>query len=128
MNHIEHLIGLLKESDAGDTGSSAWIFSLREILTSPDIQEVPGNPQLNRVSFILNRARMRRDNSARLGLATFGLENLVPRLERLSEDEQLETYALRTASYAGSCFVWKERMIGCEFVKRGLSQTYPFAG
>lgn len=123
MSNIEYLASLLNI-----VGQNDWSVPLLRVLRSSDAEEIHGNPQLNRVSFILARAKMRRRSSIKLGLETFGLQSLIVELEKLAADEQLETYGLGTASYSGSCFVLNGRMVGCEFVKRGMSKTFPFDG
>jgi hypothetical protein len=122
MNNIGFLVSRLADSDHD------WRASLFEILQSPDVEEIHGNPQLHRVSFILKRARMREQNSITLVLETFGLPDLITALERLTPDQELKTYGVKNTTYVGSCFVLDDRIVGCEFVKRGASKTTPFAG
>jgi hypothetical protein len=122
IGNIQFLASLLNEVE------ESWRDPLRKVLRSSDVREIHGNPQLNRVSVILARARLRMSNSTKLGLETFGLPNLIVELERLATDRELETYGIENAAYAGSCFVSDKRMIGCEFVKRGMSKTVPYNG
>jgi hypothetical protein len=122
MNNIEFLVSLLNEVDRN------WRPSLLEVLQSPDVEEVHGNPQINRASFILQRARMRQCNSLKLGLETFGLPDLILTLAKLPAHQQLRSYGVKTTMFIGSCFVLDDRMLGCEFVKRGISKTVPFNG
>lgn len=122
-SNIDYLISLI----AG-VQSNAWVDSLSAILKSSDVEEVSNNPQLHRISFILTRARMRRANSAKFGLETFGIESLIVMLENLPADGQLDVYDIKNGSYTGSCFVFSGALIGCEFVARGLSKSVPFGG
>ncbi|MGN6666321.1 MAG: hypothetical protein ACTHKH_05035 [Trinickia sp.] len=71
---------------------------------------------------------MRKDNSERLGLRTFGIESLIVTLIALPPDASLENYGVKNDAYTGSCFVFDGKLIGCEFVERGLAQTIPFSG
>jgi hypothetical protein len=98
------------------------------MLQPSDMEEIHGNPQLHRVSFILQRARMREQNSIKLVLETFGLPDLITPLERLTPDQELKIYGVKNTTDVGSCFVLDDRIVGCEFVKRGVSKTTPFAG
>jgi hypothetical protein len=122
MGNIQFLASLLNEVQ------ESWRDPLLKVLRSSDVGEVHGNPQLNRVSFILARAKLRMSNSMRLGLETFGLPNLIVELEKLPADRELETYGIENAVYVGSCFVSDNRLIGCEFVKREMSKTVPYNG
>ncbi|WP_250516376.1 hypothetical protein [Caballeronia sp. INDeC2] len=121
MSNIGHLISL-----TGDLDKRDWISPLLAVLNAADAEEIHGNPQSDRVSFILQRARMRQNNSTELGLETFGLQDLISQLEKLPTDEQLLTYGIRTALHSGNCFVFNGRLIGCEFVRRGMSRNIPF--
>ncbi|MGI4887823.1 MAG: hypothetical protein ACRYGJ_02055 [Janthinobacterium lividum] len=123
MNNITILISLVVKLEP-----NAWVDQLSRVFTSNDVTEISGNPKINRVSFILGMAKLRKENSLKLGLKTFGLENLIPKLERLSPDDKLETYGIENGLYTGSCFVRCGEIIGCEFVARGLARTIPYNG
>lgn len=121
--NIKRLAAMLGERERSD-----WTEALASVLTSPEAVVIAGYPRSDRVSFILDRARMRKDNSERLGLRTFGLESLIATLIALPSDASLENYGVKSDAYTGSCFVFDGKLIGCEFVARGLAQTIPFSG
>jgi hypothetical protein len=121
--NIKRLAAMLEERERSD-----WTEALASVLTSPEAVVIAGYPRLDRVSFILDRARMRKDNSERLGLRTFGLESLIATLIALPPDASLENHGVKNDAYTGSCFVFDGKLIGCEFVARGLAQTIPFSG
>lgn len=106
----------------------AWRDSLQSVLADAETKEIPGNPQMYRVSFILDRARMRLSSSINLRLETFGVSELISVLEQLSPADRLEGYSLKNCRYTGTCFVWRDQLIGCEFVARRLARTIPYRG
>ena len=120
IGRLTSMLGGLERAD--------WTEALASVLTSPEAFVIAGYPRSDRVSFILDRARMRKENSERLGLRTFGLESLIATLTALPPDTSLENYGVKNNAYTGSCFVFDGKLIGCEFVARGLAQTIPFNG
>lgn len=122
-SNVEKLASML-----GELEPSNWTEALAAVLASPEVIEIAGYPRTDRVSFILDRARMRKDNSERLALRTFGLESLITALTALPPEVCLENYGVKNDTYTGSCFVLDGKLIGCEFVARGLAQTIPFSG
>lgn len=122
-SNINLLASMLAEHEQAD-----WTEALASVLTSPTVVEIGGYPRSDRVSFILDRARMRKENSERLRLRTFGLDCLIAALGALPLDASLKNYAVKNDEYTGSCFVFDGRLVGCEFVARGLAQTTPFRG
>lgn len=121
--NIERLVQMLRGLDP-----SEWTVALNAVLTSPDVIEIGGYPRSDRASFILDRARRRRGNAARLGLRTFGLDNLITVLETVPPDTTLENYGVNNSAYTGSCFVLKGKLLGCEFVEKGLAKSIPYRG
>nr|WP_244098571.1 RHS repeat domain-containing protein [Burkholderia gladioli] len=89
----------------GELEPAEWSNALVSVLASPKVIEIEGYPHSERVSFVLERARMRKENSEQLGLQTFGLESLIATLESLSSERRLKSYAVKNDQYTGSCFV-----------------------
>jgi len=128
MENIKYLDLLLNQGNTKKYKEIDWIADLNAVLKSSDVLEIAGYPQLIRASFILARAKMRQENSKKLKLTTFGLENLINELENIPEDAQLKIYALENNSCIGNCFVFENDLIGCEFVKGGIAKTIRFDG
>ncbi|WP_321840207.1 hypothetical protein [Paraburkholderia bannensis] len=122
-SNIKRLASMLAELERVE-----WTVSLASVLASPEAVEIGGYPKSDRASFVLDRAIMRKENSERRGLQTFGLDSLIATLGALSPDTNLESYAVKNDKYTGSCFVFEGKLIGCEFVARGLAQTIQFRG
>jgi len=123
MDNIERLTILVTNLPA-----SEWKDALKLVLTAEDVVEIAGYPRVDRASFVLAQAKMRQRNVAGLDLKTFGLASLIAELEKLPPDTLLENYGVKNGSYTGSCFVLDSKLVGCEFVSRGLAKTVPFQG
>ncbi|WP_155419829.1 hypothetical protein [Burkholderia gladioli] len=99
-DNIRQLVSMLGELEPAE-----WSNALASVLVSPKIIKIEGYPRSERVSFVLERARMRKENSERLGLQTFDLESLIATLESLSSERRLKSYFVKNDQYTGSCFV-----------------------
>ena len=120
---IERIARMLANMSANE-----WKGALDSVLVSADVVEIPGYPRVERASFVLAQAKSRQTNTASLKLKTFGLASLITELEALPPDTLLQNYGIKSGVYIGSCFVLDGKLVGCEFVERGISKTVPFAG
>lgn len=120
VDSINYLIKLLNGSNEKE-----WMKMLHDLLSSPDIEEIPNNPEISRVCFFLNISKIRLDMTMKNKISTFGLNDLIFSLEKLPVDTLVERYGLKSKKYFGDCFVYNKNIIGCGFVING--HTYSFS-
>ncbi|CAG9220758.1 hypothetical protein [Paraburkholderia caribensis] len=117
---VSYLIQLLDQR-----ADSSWANELRSVLLSPDLNADLVGCQHCMVHFALSQAQRRLESSRRLNKTTFGIEDLISELRQLNEDQTLDYYVVSTSRHLGTCYVDKDRLIGCEFVEKGGAKTKP---
>ncbi|KGT93045.1 hypothetical protein NG99_12645 [Erwinia typographi] len=120
VDSINYLIKLLNEND-----EKVWMKTLHNLLSSPDIEEIPNNPEVSRADFFLNLSKTRLKMAMKNKTSIFGLNDLIFTLEKLPADTLVERYGLKSKKYFGDCFVIEKNIIGCGFVING--HTYSFS-
>lgn len=120
MTTVSYLIQLLDQRP-----DTSWANELHSVLLSPDLNARPIGVQHCSVRFALNQAQRRLDSSRRLNKMTFGIESLISELCLLNEDQMLDYYVVSTSRHLGTCYVDKDRLIGCEFVLKSGTETKP---
>jgi hypothetical protein len=118
-NNCSYLIGLL------DQVVAPWAEDLRQVLLSAKAAEIPVAVQQCTVRFALAQALRRSETSRSLKKQTFGIEGLIKQLRRLDEDVYLDYYVISTAKHLGTCYVLKNRLLGCEFVLKDGTKSKP---
>ncbi|KAF6662738.1 hypothetical protein HFD91_04005 [Enterobacteriaceae bacterium EKM102V] len=122
-NEVDSITYLITLSD--ENHEKEWMKILHSILSSPDIEEIPNNPELSRSDFFLNVSKIRLKTAIKNRTSTFGLNDLIFNLEKLPADTLVERYGLKSKTYFGDCFVIEKNIIGCGFVING--HTYSFS-
>jgi hypothetical protein len=120
MTTISYLIQLLDQRP-----DTSWANELRSVLLSPELNARQVAAQHCSVHFALSQAQRRLESSRRLNKTTFGIDGLISELRLLDEDHMLDYYVVSTSRHLGTCYVDKDRLIGCEFVLKGGTETKP---
>ncbi len=121
MNDKNSFLISLLDREAG----SSWSEELRRVLLSADASSVSHSPQHCSVHFALAQARRRLETSYGLGKRTFGMESLISVLEPLDKDAMLDYYVISTATDLGTCYLYQNRLLGCEFVRKSGTESKP---
>ncbi|MDR6502794.1 hypothetical protein ACPUER_28710 [Burkholderia sp. DN3021] len=119
-NSVSYLMQLLNQRP-----DSSWTDELRSVLLSPDLTAIRIDVQHCTVNFALSQALRRLESSRGLNRPTFGIEDLIFELRQLNEEQTLDYYVVSTSQHLGTCYVDKDRLIGCEFVQKGGAETRP---
>lgn len=122
-SNLEYLRSLTMQAMADEPGD--WPRRLLAVVESSDVEELPNNPQIYKVSFVRERAKQRQKTSSDLGLSTFDIPMLLTKIKSMAGNEDIKLFSIRNSLYVGTCFVYKNRLIGCEFVMRGKAVTKP---
>lgn len=104
-------------------GDANWPLLLLDIIDSSDVEELPGNPLIFNASFVKERAVHRLELCSTINLSAFYIPALLENLRIVEDGASINQFGLRNSSYDGACFVYDEKLIGCEFVKRGRART-----
>lgn len=102
-----------------------WAKKLRPVLDSAKASRIPVNLQHCTADFALNQALRRLATSRALGKETFGIESLIEELRLLEGDIVLDYYVISTSKYLGTCYVFRDRLLGCEFVVKSGTKAKP---
>lgn len=102
-----------------------WKKKLRPVLDSAKASRIPVNLQHCTADFALNQALRRLATSRALGKETFGIESLIEELRLLEGDIVLDYYVISTSKYLGTCYVFRDRLLGCEFVVKSGTKAKP---
>ena len=102
-----------------------WAKNLRPVLVLAKARRIPVNLQHCTADFALNQALRRLATSRALGKKTFGIESLVEELRLLARDIVLDFYVISTSKYLGTCYVFRDRLLGCEFVVKSGTKEKP---
>lgn len=102
-----------------------WTKKLRPVLDSAKASRIPVNLQHCTADFALNQALRRLATSRALGKETFGIESLIEELRLLEGDIVLDYYVISTSKYLGTCYVFRDRLLGCEFVVKSGTKAKP---
>jgi hypothetical protein len=115
-----HLQNLLSHES-----SVLWVKKLREILESSDLKEKSESPQSCTINFALEQSKRRLENTKSLGKETFGITELIEVLEKLDKSMEITFYLITNSDFLGTCYVLKNSVLGCEFVRKTGSISMP---
>lgn len=108
-----------------DVSVDPWKKNLRSVLDSAKARRIPVNIQHCTADFALNQALRRLATSRALEKETFGIESLIEGLRLLEGDIVLDYYIISTSKYLGTCYVFRDRLLGCEFVVKSGTKAKP---
>jgi hypothetical protein len=98
-----------------------WLHQLYDILKADDCEDAyPKNPQRLAVSYVKGTAMIRIKTTKSANKQTFGLEELVSDLNDYDQDLILDCYGLKGGGFIGHCYVFDNKLIGCEFVEKTM--------
>jgi hypothetical protein len=108
-----------------DNTVNPWAEKLRPVLVLAKATRIPVNLQHCTADFSLTQALRRLATSRALEKKTFGIESLIEELRLLARDVVLKYYVISTDNYLGTCYVLRERLLGCEFVVKSGTKEKP---
>ncbi|WP_152032998.1 hypothetical protein [Gallaecimonas mangrovi] len=72
--------------------------------------------------FLRDRIKIRLNSPVVKKMKTVGLNSSLKTLNEMDDFDLVDVFSVKNNSYAGDCFVFFNKIIGIEFIKKGLSK------
>jgi len=119
MDNINLLISSLPNE--GDK----WVNEVTKLLRSSTLEQKQGTPMVVKVDFILKTYSRRISSSVLSSKDYFGVKELISTLQSINKNEEITSFGLKNSEFTGECFLKNGLMIGCAFIRKGLSNSTP---